>query len=227
MRQDDPGAVGLSVRELECTRGGRKVFAGLGFELKAGEAIEVRGANGSGKSSLLRLLCGLLPPSRGEVRWRDRPVRAGDAHYAQELSYLGHASGMNADLTALENLQFSLHVAGSARAASACREVLARLGLERRENDSARHLSQGQRQRLVLARVLLSARPLWLLDEPCAGLDADAERLFGEFLRDHLAQGGLAVVTTHRGLGDTSRATQFLDMDGLSHAGSVESHHRS
>ena len=215
------------MRDLACTRGGRRVFSGLSFELASGGVLQVRGANGSGKSSLLRLLCGLLQPTQGEVQWRQRPISAGDAGFAHDVAYLGHASGLDGDLTVLENLQFSLRLAGSGCTEPACSEVLHRWCLAGRESERVRHLSQGLQRRLALARVRLSRRALWLLDEPCAGLDADGEACLEAYLADHAESGGLAVVTTHRDLGGAGRCVQSLDMDALSDAGRFRSDHRS
>ena len=212
----------LSVRDLACTRAGRLIFSGLTFSAQAGQLVQVRGANGSGKSSLLRLLCGLLPPARGEVQWRGQPIAAQGADYSRELAYLGHSDGLRGELTLRENLDFSLHIAGSRPDAAAIRTVLARLHLAGRESDPVRLLSQGQRRRLALARVLLSRRPLWLLDEPHAGLDADGERVLDACLAEHVQGGGLAVVATHRaGSGET------LDMDGLNDAIRSDPDHRA
>ena len=211
----------LSVRDLACTRAGRLVFLGLTFSAQAGQLVQVRGANGSGKSSLLRLLCGLLPPARGEVQWQGRPIAAQGVDYTRQLAYLGHADGLRGELTLRENLDFSLHIAGSRPDAAFCRAVMERLHLAGREHDQVRLLSQGQRRRLALARVLLSRRPLWLLDEPHAGLDADGEQVFETCLAEHAQGGGLAVVATHRaGSGDA------LDMDELNDAIRSDPDHR-
>lgn len=211
----------LSVRELACARAGRLIFSGLSFSAQAGQLVQVRGANGSGKSSLLRLLCGLLPPARGEVHWQGRAIAAQGADYARHLAYLGHADGLRGELTLRENLDFSLHIAGNRQDAAARRAVLARLQLVGRENDQVRLLSQGQRRRVALARVLLSRRPLWLLDEPHAGLDADGEQVLDACLAEHAQGGGLAVVATHRaGSGDA------LNMDELNDAVRSDPDHR-
>ena len=211
----------LSVRDLACMRAGRMVFSGLTFSAQAGQVVQVRGANGSGKSSLLRLLCGLLPPAHGEVHWQGRAIAEQGADFTRQLVYLGHADGLRGELTLRENLEFSLHIAGSRPDADASRTVLARLQLAGRENDQVRLLSQGQRRRLALARVLLSRRPLWLLDEPHAGLDADGEQVFETCLAEHAQGGGLAVVATHRaGSGDA------LDMDELNDAIRSDPDHR-
>ena len=203
------------------------MFSGVSFEAEAGDVVQVRGSNGSGKSSLLRLLCGLLQPTQGQVHWRNRRVGARDADFAREVAYMGHAGGMSGELTVLENLRFSLHVAGSACADAACRDVLERLQLSGREDDPLRHLSQGQQRRLSLARVLLSQRPLWLLDEPCAGLDAEGEKSFDAYLAEHARRGGMAVVTTHRDIGPDGPCCAYsLDMNDPSHAGSLDTDHR-
>jgi heme exporter protein A len=205
----------LSARDLACTRAGRPVFSGLTFSAQAGEVWLLRGANGSGKSSLLRLLCGLLPPASGQVNWQGRSIVAQRTDFSRQVAYLGHADGLRGELTVQENLHFSLHLAGSRPDAIACRAVLTHLRLAGKEHAQARHLSQGQRRRLALARVLLSQRALWLLDEPHAGLDTQGEQLVDDCLAEHARNGGLAVVATHRARGD---AAQTLDLDELNDA---------
>jgi heme exporter protein A len=216
---------GLSVRDLECTRAGRRIFSGVSFDVAPGEAVQVRGANGSGKSSLLRLLCGLLPPSRGAVHWCSRNIGSRDAGLTGDLAYMGHADGFSGDLTVLENLRFCLRVAGRAEADAERTEVLHQLRLAHRAHEQVRHLSQGQRRRLNLARVVLSRRRLWLLDEPCAGLDTQGEQRFDAYLAAHLREGGLAVVTTHRDIGRDGPCARALEMDAF-HADSLDTDHR-
>jgi len=188
----------LEVDGLRCTRAGRRVFDGLEFALGAGEALLLRGANGSGKSSLLRQLCGLLPIEHGLLRWRAQVIDANDASYRAELAYLGHGNALSAELTALENLRAALALAGVRIDEAACRRELEVLGLARHADREARRLSMGQRRRVALARVLLSQRRLWLLDEPDAGLDAAGLALLDQRLAAHRASGGLAIVATHR-----------------------------
>ncbi|MEJ8845908.1 cytochrome c biogenesis heme-transporting ATPase CcmA [Variovorax rhizosphaerae] len=217
---------GLSVRDLECTRAGRRVFSGVSFDVAPGDVVQVRGANGSGKSSLLRLLCGLLQPSRGEVQWCGQRIGARDAGFEDDVAYMGHADGLSGDLSVLENLHFCLHVAGRVGAEVELAEVLHDLRLAHRAHEHVRQLSQGQRRRLNLARVVLSRRRLWLLDEPCAGLDAQGEQHFDAYLAEHLRQGGLAVVTTHRDIGRDGPCAQALEMDSFNDADSLDSDHR-
>ena len=149
-------------------------------------------------------------------------MSARDAGFAGEVAYLGHACGMTGELTVLENLRFALHLTGRACTEAACREALGQLGLAGRENEHVRRLSQGQRRRLALARVLLSGRPLWLLDEPCDALDDGATRAFEARLAGHAADGGVAVVTTHRDIAGQGREPRRIDMDALDDAGELQ-----
>ena len=205
----------LSARGLRCRRGGRRVFAGLSFELRPGEVLELRGANGSGKTSLLRLLAGLAQPSGGALHWQGRPLLPGDAAYACDMAYLGHLNGVNADLTAAENLHFAQRLAGGAGACADPAAALQAWGLAALAAQPARRRSQGQRRRLALARVWMGRRRLWLLDEPCAALDSAGERLFDTRLAEHLQAGGAAIVATHHALTVPSAHLRRLDLDAL------------
>ncbi len=181
----------LRVERLGCARGGRWLFRDLSFELRAGQALALRGPNGSGKSSLLRQLAGLLPVERGVIDGVDRPA---------QVAYLAHQNGLSLDLTARENLTLSIRLAGVRPSRDRIDAAIGDAGLRRVAEAPVRRLSQGQRRRLALARVRLSDRPLWLLDEPVAALDADGERAFTALLSRHLEAGGLAVVATHHAL---------------------------
>ena len=188
----------LQAAELECVRQRRTLFSCLSFSLGGGELLRVAGANGSGKTSLLKILCGLLTPDQGEVRWRGEPIRRLREEYARNLVYLGHATAVKDDLTAAENLSIACTLAGLSPSPQAVREALARYGLPEGETP-VRKLSQGQRRRAALARLLLSAdAPLWLLDEPFAALDTAAARFTEELIASHVAQGGAAIYTTHQ-----------------------------
>jgi heme exporter protein A len=187
----------LEAADLECARGGRTLFRGLSFALKAGEALRIAGANGRGKTSLLRILCGLLVPAQGEVRWKGEPVRALKEEYSRQLVFLGHAPAVKDELTAAENLSISCRLAGNAHSSI---DVAAALrALEVPQGVLVKTLSQGQRRRAALARLALSqAIPLWLLDEPLAALDAQAAGLVEGLIRGHIGQGGSVVYTTHQ-----------------------------
>ncbi|OGA95834.1 MAG: heme ABC transporter ATP-binding protein CcmA [Betaproteobacteria bacterium RIFCSPLOWO2_12_FULL_66_14] len=201
----------LEAAELECERGGWVLFRGLSFALQAGESLRIAGANGSGKTSLLRILCGLLPPAGGEVRWRGAAIRGLREDYSRELVYLGHAPAVKDDLSAAENLEISCALAGMPADAGAIAEALARFGLAGKGQPS-RRLSQGQRRRAALARLALSAsRPLWLLDEPFSALDVAGVALLRALIEAHLARGGAVIFTTHQDAG--IGAARVIDLD--------------
>ncbi|HVI90883.1 MAG TPA: heme ABC exporter ATP-binding protein CcmA [Dongiaceae bacterium] len=195
----------FEARDLACQRGERVLFAGLDFRLGAGEALLLKGANGSGKSSLLRLAAGLLRPAAGAFLWNDQPIRRdGDAHH-RRLIYLGHADALKAGLTVEENLRFWADLAGLTRdtAGSVVAQALDTLGLAALAGLPARFLSAGQRRRLTLARLLLrpaASVPLWLLDEPTNALDAQSQLRLLDLMRDHLAAGGVIMLASHEAL---------------------------
>jgi len=200
----------LEAAALECERSGRTLFRGLSFGLRAGEALRIAGANGSGKTSLLRILCGLAAPSAGEVRWRGSPIGALKEDYARELVYLGHAPAVKGDLTAEENLSITCTLAGLQTRKSERHAALERLGLPVQETP-VRRLSQGQRRRAALARLCVSAAvPLWLLDEPFSALDAGGIELLRTLMREQLERGGAVVFTTHQDPGIA--ATHVVDL---------------
>ena len=199
----------LDAADLRCERGGRVLFDRLSFRLEAGELLRVSGANGSGKTSLLRVLCGLLTPSRGSVRWKGEPIAGLREEYARELVYLGHAPAVKGDLTAEENLSIACTLAGVAVSSDAVKGALAQFALP--DDVAVRRLSQGQRRRAALARLALSgAMPLWLLDEPFAALDAEGIKRLGALLSSHAKRGGAIVFTTHQDAGIA--ATQTLEL---------------
>lgn len=190
-------AARLRAESLACRRGGRSLFNALTFEVGAGEALEVRGANGSGKSSLLRILAGLAPATTGTVRRTGSLARDAETE-AADIAYLGHMNGLQAELTPMENLRFAQRLQ-----CTGCRDLAGALQaweLDGFANRPMRRLSQGQQRRVALARLSLTGQRVWLLDEPCAGLDEAGEQLFDRHLAAHLAAGGLAVVATHQPL---------------------------
>jgi heme exporter protein A len=195
----------LEARELECVRGERRLFAGLGFSLEAGELLQVRGPNGSGKTSLLRMLCGLLPPASGEVRWRGAPVKEMAEDFYREVAYLGHLPALKDELTAEENLRIASGLEGIEIDRGETWAALRRMGLAGRELLPAKVLSAGQRRRVALARLLVCGAALWVLDEPLTALDKSAVALVQSLLAEHLARGGVAVITTHQDLDLPSR----------------------
>jgi heme exporter protein A len=187
----------LQAAGLHCERGGRALFRDLSFDVGAGSLLRIAGANGSGKTSLLRILCGLLAPTEGEVRWKGEPIGRLREEYSRELVHIGHAAGLKDELTAAENLAFTCALAGLAASAAEVRDALARLGIG--EEKAVKQLSQGQRRRAALARLALSAQvPLWLLDEPFAALDAAAIGVVEKLIGEHAGRGGAVVFTTHQ-----------------------------
>lgn len=204
----------IEARELQVTRGDTTLFSGVGFALAPGTLLRVTGANGSGKTSLLRALCGLLVPAAGEVRWRGENIRRLREEYWQCLAYVGHADGLKGDLTVEENFAFTCALSGLRVTAREARAALGRFGLASRARLPARALSQGQRRRTALARLAVSeSRPLWILDEPFAALDAAAVEDTRSLAGEHLARGGMIVLTTHQEARIAADRVTDLDLD--------------
>lgn len=204
----------LEANQLACVRGDRPLFTGISFRLAAGHALNVAGANGAGKTSLLRILCGLSAPAEGEVRWKGERIGRLREEFFRDLIYVGHAAAVKDDLSALENLSTAAHIAGSPIGEAQALAALAAMGLAGREDLPARVLSQGQRRRVVLARLLLAARPtLWVLDEPFNALDRQAVGHLQRTMDDHLNAGGMLIYTTHQEISVGSGATTRLDLD--------------
>ena len=192
----------LVAEDLAVSRGERPLFHGLGFTLAPGTALVLRGPNGSGKSTLLRALLGLAATDSGRLHCGDDAFEPRSGRLRDLALFLGHASGMKAELPAARALAFAAELDGSPHDGAALADVLARHGLARRAALACRQLSQGQRQRLALARLALGARaarprPLWLLDEPQTALDTDGLALFDGLLAAHLASGGAALIAAH------------------------------
>jgi heme exporter protein A len=188
----------LTANDLECVRGTRRLFSEMSFALERGECLLLQGPNGCGKTSLLRILCGIARPERGEVLWHGEPIgRLGEEYHAA-LAYCGHANALKDDLTPLENLLAAASLDGMPATAPQAREALAALGIERLERLPVRFLSQGQKRRVALARLALSGRTLWILDEPLTSLDVGAAATLGALLDVHLEDGGIAVLTSHQ-----------------------------
>ena len=190
----------LEARNLACVRGDHQLFSGLNFKLSAGEIMQVEGENGSGKTSLLRTLCGLMMPAEGEILWRDESIRGADEEYYAEMIYLGHLNAIKDELSALENLRISAGMDGLQVDEKQALQVLRRLGLRGRESLPVKVLSQGQRRRVALSRLLVSDAALWILDEPLAALDVHAVDLMQELIAEHLNQHGMVIFTTHQPL---------------------------
>ena len=183
-----------------------------GLELGGGQLLMLRGHNGAGKSSLLRCLAGLLPWRTGNLQWCGGTLSPQDPAYQRQLAYMGHQAGMSDALTGMENLRFALDLMAVSWNEARVQAVLQALSLTEVVARSFGRLSQGQRRRLGLARVLLCERPLWLLDEPDNCLDVQGEQYLGEALEQHLASGGMAVVASHRNLVLPTPRVSVLDL---------------
>lgn len=190
----------LEIRNLACTRGDHQLFSGLSFSLSAGELLQVQGENGKGKTSLLRTLCGFIVPAAGEIFWRGQDISELEEEYYAEMVYLGHLNALKDELNALENLHISAGLAGWAVDDKQAIAALRHMGLRGRETLPVKVLSQGQRRRVALARLLVCDAPLWILDEPLTALDVGAVGLMQELIGEHLAKEGMVIFTTHQPL---------------------------
>lgn len=190
----------LEINNLACTRGDHLLFSGLSFSLSDGELMQVQGENGKGKTSLLRMLCGFLMPAGGEIRWRGENIRNLGEDYYAEMIYLGHYNAIKDELNALENLRISAGLAGCEINDKEALAALRHMGLRGREHLPVKVLSQGQRRRVALARLLVSDARLWILDEPLTALDVGAVGLMQELIGAHLTKKGMVIFTTHQPL---------------------------
>ena len=188
----------FSGTDLRCVRGERPVFDGVSFRLNSGAVLELRGANGTGKSSLLRMMTGLLPSAGGVLSWNDAPIAAdADAHRTR-INYIGHLDGVKGMLSVAENLRFWMSLrAGAAADEERYHMALATFGIETLADTPARYLSAGQRRRVALARLVACPASLWLLDEPATALDTAAAAALDHAMGAHLGAGGMVVMSTH------------------------------
>jgi heme exporter protein A len=204
----------LQTIALSRSRGERRLFSDVSVKIEPGTLLAVVGQNGSGKTSFLRMLCGLLSPEEGQVLWQGENIRHLKEQYCAQLTYIGHLNGIKDDLTPAENLALSADLTGDQQSDARVREALEAVGLKQQVRLPTRVLSQGQKRRVALARLWLSAHPVWLLDEPFTSLDTTATGLVTERLRSHLRGGGLAVVVTHQEVALPPEVVQRLRLNG-------------
>ena len=194
-------------------RGDRRLFRNVSFSLPPGNLLQLTGPNGSGKTSLLRIVCGLAAPESGEVRWHGAKIRTLAEEYSRSIAYIGHRVAVKEELNSLENLGIASGLAGSELTHVQAKEALARVGLAGREKLPARFLSEGQRRRSALARLINCTAALWILDEVLASLDHAAISLVESLIGDHLNKGGMAIVATHQELHISAGSLQRLELE--------------
>jgi heme exporter protein A len=190
----------LSAHQLTCVRGERPLFAGLDLAVSPGEWLHVRGENGTGKTSLLRLLAGLAQPEAGEVRWCGQPIGQAANDWHRDMMFLGHHAAVKEELTALENLELAAALDGCDLPEAEALAALRRFGLKGREELPVRFLSAGQKRRVLLARLVTRRAKLWVLDEPFTALDTKAVSMLSALIGEHLGGGGMAVITSHQAI---------------------------
>lgn len=206
----------LEVRNLAITRGDQHLIDGLDFTLAPGTLLRITGANGSGKTSLMRALCGLLAPAAGDVRWNGESIQTLREEFSHELIYIGHHNALKDELTPEENLRALCAMSGIVADVTAIHQSLAAFGLQNSLRLQVKALSQGQRRRTALARLALSRTlPLWILDEPFVALDTAAVTHLQSVLGAHLADGGMIVMTTHQDVPVAAPATLTINLDEL------------
>ena len=184
---------------LDCIRGERRVLTDINFKMSDGEVLVLTGKNGTGKSTLLRLMSGLLRPQAGKLFWDGESIDEDPSVHNSRMTYVGHAEAVKPTLSVIENVEFWRSV----RETSGCsaQDALEAVGIGHLANIPARYLSAGQKRRVALTRALTSGAKLWLLDEPTTALDVDASASFGASIEKHRKAGGMAVISTHTDLG--------------------------
>jgi heme exporter protein A len=196
---------------LECVKGYDSLFRDVSFTLVAGEIMQVRGTNGSGKTSLLRILTGMSQAEAGEIFWEGLNIEDSRENYLENLVYIGHLNGLKAELSAFENLQLSRQYLSRANDVST-QSALDAVGLAGYEQILAHQLSAGQKRRVALARLYLNTAPLWILDEPTTAIDLDGVRTFEQTIEAHALNGGMVILTAHQALDFGKAKTRSLSL---------------
>ncbi|MEN8260247.1 MAG: cytochrome c biogenesis heme-transporting ATPase CcmA [Pseudomonadota bacterium] len=200
----------LNACDLSCVRDDQVLFSGLNFELTGGRVLLLEGRNGSGKTSLLRILCGIRAPESGSVKWHGTDIDDLGSDYHADLTYVGHLDGIKSELTVRENLRMAIALGKSN---GICEDAaLERVGLRGFEDTPTHVLSAGQRRRLALSRLLVRRSPLWLLDEPFTALDKNGIAVFEKLMSEHVGRGGLAVLTSHHDVNLEGIDCQRIDL---------------
>jgi heme exporter protein A len=203
----------LQASQIECVRGNRRLFSKFSFQLNARQAMRIRGENGSGKTSLLRMIAGLSPCESGDLAWRGKNIAKTSEDYRREMLYIGHANALQDDLSALENLRHLQALAGLSPSEDGLAEALDELGLNKVLHLPARLLSQGQKRKVALAGLKFAGRRvLWILDEPFAALDTLSMARVAGTVAKHVRDGGLVVFTTHQDIDLAGVVAQSVDL---------------
>ena len=190
-------SAGLHLKSISCTRGYRDLFTNLDVELCPGQVLRIEGKNGTGKTSLLRIMAGLAQPLEGEVLWQARDIHHAESDYFQNLLFLGHRAAIKLELTPLENLCMAKSLQGS-KSENGIEEALYQVGLYGFEDVPCAQLSAGQKRRVALAQLFLTQAQLWILDEPYTSLDVAAVSMFEDLFSQHINRGGMLVITSHQ-----------------------------
>ena len=206
---DSSQQASLEVKELSCSRDDRWLFSGLNFTVSAGQIVLLEGSNGSGKTSLLRILCGFREADAGELFWCGQTI--GESSYYQDMAYVGHAEGSKKELTVIENLRFALALSSPGQQNIA--EALKTVQLAGYDDNLVQTLSAGQKRRLSLARLLITYNLLWILDEPFTSLDKQGIELIEQLMAQHILQGGMIILTSHQDLSLPHLTLQRIQLD--------------
>jgi heme exporter protein A len=190
----------LEIQSLECVRDDRLLFSDLSFTVADAEVLQIEGPNGSGKTSLLRIICGLRLPEAGRVKWSGESISSNREDYYANMVYIGHLPCIKADLTVLENVRSLLDTRSLALSNPVIEAALAKVGLASYEDVPGKALSSGQRRRILLAFIELAQAKLWILDEPLTALDVQGVDLMESMILEHRQAGGSVVFTTHHGM---------------------------
>ncbi|KPJ87876.1 MAG: heme ABC transporter ATP-binding protein [Gammaproteobacteria bacterium SG8_11] len=203
----------LEVRDLACVRGDHRLFRGLNFTLHEGELLHLRGSNGSGKTSLLRTICGLMAPAEGQVLWQGKNTRSIREEFFNNLIYLGHLGAIKGELSAFENLRLAGQLAGLPIDEDSMLKAITKMGLAGREDLPTKVLSAGQKRRVALARLLAHNAKLWILDEPFNALDVAAVDLLKNMIADHVRVDGMVILTTHQEVEIDTGKIRHINLD--------------
>jgi len=202
----------LDVINIECTRGDRSLFCAVTFSVRPGQLLHITGRNGAGKTTLLRTICGLTRPARGEIRWGSESIRKLGDEYFRALAFVGHNNGIQGELTCVENLRAASELHRPVDDESIT-EAMAQIGLAAYIHMPAKVLSQGQKRRLALARLLLLDKKLWVLDEPFSALDTDSVTNMDRIIGNHIDAKGMVILTSHQTLTVSAATVNRVELD--------------